>query len=115
YQQLRINDSNAELLGHFLEISRAKYEAGTKPESDVLVAETDLSKLHEARADILRQISDAESQLNVVMKRPAQSTLPRPAEMHPFTLGLELGPLQSLALSSRPELLLARKNVEAAQ
>ena len=115
YEQLRINDSNTELLQRFVAISRAKYEAGTKPESDVLIAETDLAKLHEARADILRQVSDAESQLNVVMNRPAQAPLPRPEEMRLFSLALHLDNLQNLALTNRPELLIARKKIEAAQ
>ncbi len=115
YEQLKINDRNSQLLERFVEISRAKYEAGAKPESDVLIAETDLAKLHEARADIQRRISDAESQINVVMNRRAQAPLPRPAEMLPFTLALELDPLQSLALTNRPELLMARKKIEAAE
>jgi len=113
--QLRINQSNTELLERFAEISRAKYEAGSKPESDVLIAETDLAKLHELKADILRQISDAESQLNVVMNRPAQSPLPGQEELRPFTLELELTPLQDLALTNRPELLMARKKIEVAE
>ena len=115
YEQLKINQNNSELLERFVEISRAKYEAGSKPESDVLIAETDLVKLHEARADILRQISDAESQLNVVMNRSAQSPLPRPEKLRPPMLGLELTPLQNLALTNRPELLMARKKTEAAE
>ncbi len=115
YEQLKINQNNTELLERFVEISRAKYEAGSKPESDVLIAETDLAKLHEARADILRQVSDAESQLNVAMNRSAQSPLPRPEELRPPMLGLELTPLQNLALTNRPELLMARKKIEAAE
>src|SRR6266404_4172382 len=120
YEQLKINQGNTELLERFVEISRAKYEAGSKPESDVLIAETDLSKLHETRADILRQISDAESQLNVVMNRRAQSSLAHPSALtlprsDALTLPLELEPLQSLALTNRPELLTARKKIEAAE
>lgn len=115
YEQLRLNDSNSELLESFVRISRAKYEAGTKPESDVLTAQTELAKLHETRTDLLRQISEAESQLNVLMNRSAQSKLPRPAPMHPFTLELELEALQRLALTNRPELLMARKKIEAAE
>lgn len=115
YEQLRLNQSNTELLERFVRISRDKYEAGTKPESDVLSAETELAKLHEARADIAREMSDAESQLNVVMNRSAQAPLPRPAEMVPFTFGLDLVSLQNLALTNRPELLVAREKIAAAE
>ena len=115
YEQLNINAANAELLKRFVEISRAKYEAGDKTQSDVLIAETDLAKLHEARADILRQISDAESQLNVLMNRPAQTPLPRPEGMQPFMVPLELEALEKMALTKRPELMIARKKIEAAE
>jgi len=114
-EQLRIVDANLELLKEFARISRKKYEVGTKPQSDVLIAETDESKLEETRFDFLRQISDAQSHLNVLMNRPAQSPLPAPTEIRFSTVTLDLEPLQALALDSRPELLMARKKLEAAQ
>jgi outer membrane protein TolC len=115
HQQLRIVDLNVELLRQFVNISRSKYEAGTKPQSDVLVAETDLSKLEESRYDVLRQLSDAQSLLNVLLNRPAQSPLPETEEMRFLTLDLEPDRLGALALGHRPELLMARKKIEAAQ
>src|SRR5207248_1436244 len=77
-EQLRIVDANLALLREFAKVSRDKYEAGTRPQSDVLTAETQASKLEESRYDVRRQISEAESQLNVLMNRPAQSPLPPP-------------------------------------
>jgi outer membrane protein TolC len=115
YQQLQLNDVNTTLLQQFAQISRRKYEAGTALESDVLLAETDLSKLHEARADILRQVSDAESQLNVVLNRAAQSPLPHPADLRPPPFDFQLAPLQILALTNRPELFMAAKKIQAAE
>lgn len=114
-EQLRIVDANLELLRQFARISRKKYEAGTSPQSDVLTAETEASKLEESRFDLLRQISDAESQLNVLMNRPAQSPLPRPGELSLVTVHFQLGQLQSLALDRRPEILAARMKQEAAK
>ena len=113
-EQLRIVDANLELLRQFARISRKKYEAGTNPESDVLTAETDASKLEESRYDLLRQITDAESRLNVLMNRPAQTPLPHPAELSLITLHFQLGELQALALDHRPEILAARMKKEAA-
>ena len=113
-EQLHIVDSNLELLKQFARITRNKYEAGTSLQSDVLNAETEASKLEESRYDLLRQISDAESQLNVLMNLPAQSPLPHPGELKPVTLHFELVPLQLLALSHRPEVLAAGVKKEAA-
>src|SRR4029077_1724702 len=114
HEQLRIVDSNLELLRQFTRTSRAKYEAGIKPQSDVLAAETDASKLEESRYDLMQQISEAQSQLNVLMNRPAQSRLPKPANPgFPF-FHLDLEQLQFLALTHRPEVLSAAKKIEAA-
>src|SRR5437773_2329886 len=52
-EQLRIVDRNVALLNQFERISRTKYEAGTTLEADVLIAQTDLSKLQETRFDVL--------------------------------------------------------------
>ncbi len=113
-QQLRIVDANLELLRQFARISRKKYEAGTNPQSDVLTAETAASKLEESRYDLLRQTSDAESRLNVLMNRPAQSPLPHPTEIGLITLHFQLAELQALAMQHRPEILAARMKKEAA-
>ncbi len=112
-EQLRIVDGNLELLRQFTRISRKKYEAGTNPESDVLTAETDASKLEESRYDLLRQITDAESRLNVLMNRSAQAPLPHPGELSLVTFHFQLGELQALALDHRPEILAARMKKEA--
>lgn len=114
-EQRRIVDANLELLRQFARISRKKYEAGTSPQSDVLAAETDASKLEESRYDLSRQISDTESQLNVLMNRPAQSPLPHPVEMRLITVHFELEHLQALAMNHRPEVLMGRMKKEAAQ
>lgn len=116
WEQLAINDRNIALLKQFVTASRAKYEAGTAPQSDVLIAETDLAKLEaEARYDILRDISDAESQLNVLMNRPARAPLGRPAPPSFFTVELSADRLEALALERRPELLMQHKQIEAAE
>ncbi len=52
YEQLEINRKNIDSLKQIADISRAKYEAGTQTAADVLVAETDESKLEEARRDL---------------------------------------------------------------
>lgn len=113
-QQLRIVDANLALLRQFARISEKKYEAGSNPQSDVLTAETAASRLEESRYDLLRQISDTESRLNVLMNRPAQSPLAHPGELSLITLHFQLGQLQVLALEHRPEILAARKKKEAA-
>src|SRR2546422_9071103 len=80
-EQLSINRKNGQLLKQFVEIIRAKYEAGTKPQADVLIAETDLARVEENRYDIERQISDAQSKLNVFMNRSARQELGRPSSL----------------------------------
>jgi cobalt-zinc-cadmium efflux system outer membrane protein len=119
-EQLLIVDSTLALLRELAKISRTKYEAGAKPQSDVLAAETDASKLEESRYDVLRQISEAQSRLNVLMNRPAQSPLPgvetlRLSRAGVTALHFDLEQLQALALANRPELLMAGKRIESAQ
>ena len=114
-EQLRIIDSNLELLRQFARTSRTKYEAGTKPQSDVLTAETDASRLEESRYDVIRQISEAQSQLNVLMNRPAQSPLPKPESLGFPAVHFELAHVQALALANRPEILGAARKIDAAK
>jgi outer membrane protein TolC len=113
YAQLDLNRRNAELLNQFAKISRDRYEVGTARQADVLTAETDVAKLIATQADILRRVSDAQSQLNVLMGRVAQSPLGTPARLEFQRTGFSLSELQSAALVARPEIQRAQTRVAA--
>src|SRR5256714_5419072 len=81
YAQLEVNQRNADLLNQFAEVKRQRYELGNAKQADVLTPPTDAAQLLEAQSDISRRISDAQSQLNVLMNRPAQSPLARPSQI----------------------------------
>lgn len=115
YAQLDVNRRNVELLKQFVEISRDKFKVGARSESDVLNGETALAKLEEDEADIQRQISQAQVELNRLMDRPPQTGMAHPvaSSFNPVTLSLEK--LEGLALAHRPELFIAQEKVESAQ
>src|SRR5262245_59620872 len=55
YDQLDINNKNLTSLKQIADISRSRYEAGLESAANVLTAETDYSKLQEARRDLDRK------------------------------------------------------------
>ena len=115
YAQLEVNRRNDDLLGQFVEISRSRYETGAATQADVLIAQTDAAKLLEMRADIERQISEAQSALNVLLNRPAQAPLGRPGSLVFTPRVLSLERLQAIAIASRPELQRAQSQIDAAR
>jgi len=114
YAQIDLNHKNDVILRQFIEISRIRYEAGTRQQSDVLMAETEQVKNEEVSRDLERDLSDAQSQLNVLMNRPAGSPLaePEPNIFREFTFRLQ--EIESAALQLRPELLGASNRIAAA-
>jgi outer membrane protein TolC len=114
YAQLEVNRRNEELLNQFIKISQSRYETATGTQSDVLLAQTDLAKLLETRADIQRQISEEQSMLNVLMNQPAQTPLGRPAALVFTPQKFSLERLQALTLVYRPEIQRAQSRVNAA-
>ena len=113
YAQLDVNQRNKDLLTQVVQISQSRYEAGTAAQSDLLIAQTDTVRLGETRAEIERQISEAQSALNVLMNRPAQAALGRPAPLGMTPQPLSLEKLQAIALAQRPELQRARDRIDA--
>jgi outer membrane protein TolC len=113
YAQLEVNKRNSDLLSEFTQISRSRYEAGTASQADVLTAQTDAARLLEARAEIERQISEAQSALNALMNLPAQSPLGQPAPIVVKPEPLSLEKLQTIALGQRPELQRAQDRIDA--
>src|SRR5206468_492773 len=115
YAQLEVNQRSVDLLNQFAEVNRQRYEVGNASQADVLTAQTDAAKLLEAQSDIFRRISDAQSQLNVLMNRPAQSPLAQPSQIPFQPPHFSLQTLQAVALSARPEMQRAQNRVEAAR
>jgi len=115
HTQIDLNRKNDILLRQFIELTRIRYEAGTRMQSDVLMAETEQVKNEEARRDLERDLSDAQSQLNVLMHRPAAEALAEP-EPNAFRESLlRLGDVESAALQFRPELQGASNRIAAAR
>lgn len=113
YAQLEINGRNQDLLKQMVEISRAKYEVGTQSQADVLLAQTDLARLSETRAMIEQDISEQQTQLNVLMNRPARAPLGRPGPPVFKVRDIYSDSLEATALASRPEILMAQRKIEA--
>ena len=112
YEQLEINQKNIVSLRQIADISRGKYEAGTETAANVLVAETDYSKLLETRRDLERQLSDEQAQLNTLMNRDAFAPLGAPEETGLKASELSATNLRPLLLSHRPEIKMAEAKIE---
>lgn len=115
YAQIELNDRNLESLRQIAEIGRSKYEVGTQSAADFLNAETEASKLLEARRDLERTVAAHQSQLNVLMNRDAFAPLAisdTPSLNH---IPIRATALRELLLNRRPEILSARAMADAQQ
>ncbi len=115
YAQIELNDKNLGSLRQIAEISRSKYEVGTQTAADVLIAETEASKLLEARRDLENTVAALQSRLNVLMNRDAFTPIgvPVAADVRPITTRVDL--LRALVLTRRPEVLSATAKLNAQQ
>src|SRR5216117_404919 len=112
YDQLEINGKNLTSLKQIADISRSRYEAGLESAANVLVAETDYSKLQEARRDLERNLSDAQSQLNTLMNRDAFAPIGSPVAATVDHAHLSVSRLQAIMLAQRPEVQMARAKID---
>jgi len=113
YEQLAINAKNLTSLRQIADISRSKYESGTETAANTLVAETDHSKLLEARRDLERNLSDAQSELNTLMNRDAFAPLGAPMDAPMSAMNLSVSRLRLLTLAQRPEIQMARAKIDS--
>src|SRR6266436_1951386 len=112
YDQLDINNKNLTSLKQIADISRSRYETGLESAANVLVAETDYSKLQEARRDLERNLSDAQSQLNTLMNRDAFAPVGAPVAATVNHAHLSVGRLHAITLAQRPEVQMARAKID---
>ena len=112
HEQLEINSKNLVSLRQIADISRSKYETGVESAANVLVAETDYSKLLETRRDLERSLSDAQSQLNTLMNRDAFTPIGTPTAANINEANLSLSSLRAITLAQRPEVNMARAKID---
>jgi len=112
YDQLEINNKNLTSLRQIADISHSRYETGLESAANVLVAETDYSKLLEARRDLERNLSDAQSQLNTLMNRDAFASIGPLASASINEANLSLTKLRAITLAQRPEVQMARAKID---
>lgn len=112
HAQIDINQKNIISMRQIADISRAKFEAGTHSAAEVLVAETEASKLLESQRDLERQLSEQEAQLNTLMNRDAFAQISTPSEVVPIMPDLSPAKLRALILAHRPEVKIAEAKID---
>jgi outer membrane protein TolC len=115
YALLELNHDNESSLTQTVEIIRARLEVGNQGQADVLVAENEVNRLEEARHDLMQNVSEDETQLNVLMNRDPFVPLGKPAAMpQPGTEGLSAERYRASMMRMRPEVRSAEAQVTAA-
>jgi outer membrane protein TolC len=112
YAQLDLNRKNLASLRQIAEVSRSRYEVGKANAAEPLAGEVEASKLLESEQDILRNISAAQSQLNVLMNRDAFAPLGQPDEAQIKSLSVSMEQTRALALGNRPEIKIAQAKID---
>jgi outer membrane protein TolC len=102
------------ILTHAVEVSRAKFEAGTQSQADLLTAEVERQRILVARRELERQVTEQANKLQLAMNRDPFAPLGRPTIAE---LGAGEPPaerLRALILTNRPEVRQAEaQRVEA--
>ena len=81
--------------------------------ANVLVAETEHSKMLETRRDLERALSDAQSQLNALMNRDAFAPIGVPVGPPMPPMNMSVPTFRALTLAQRPEMQMARAKIDA--
>jgi outer membrane protein, heavy metal efflux system len=113
YAQLELNENNLVSLRQIAEIGRSKYEVGSQTAAEVLTAETEVSKLLEARRDLENAVATSQSELNVLMNRDAFAPLGFPEPVAANSSARLGETLRATLLHRRPEIRMAQARVDA--
>lgn len=107
---------NQALLRQFVKIAEIKYKTGQGLQSDMLLAQVELSKLLDIEINLKASRRVQAAQMNALLNRPAimQVELPQKAnELLPDYP--DIAPLRKLALDTRPVLSAQRSQLDAAR
>lgn len=109
----RITEANLELLIHFEEVARRRYEVAKVAYSDVVKAQVELGTL----SDRLRSLRDMRSShaaaLNAALNRPAGAPLPWPTRLDEPAAAYDTAQLRLVLADQNPDLLALSSEVQA--
>lgn len=109
---IHIFEANVDLMRQFAKVAEAKYAAGKAPQSDVLKAQVELSKMLNMLVTIHQEQETTQAMLNTLLNRPPEESLGTPDDPHARILNLSLAELTRQAAQQRPELRAAAADVE---
>jgi len=112
---ISIAQRNQVLLRQFVTIAESKYKTGLGLQSDVLLAQVELSRLLDVEITLMASRRGQVAQMNALLARPAVTPVTLPAaadEALPATPDIQ--PLRKLALDARPILSARRSELAAA-
>jgi len=112
-QELDLNAATRVLLEQAVTIAQARYVSGSQGQSDLLMAETNLSTLDSARASFERQCHESEAKLRALMNLDSKTPLGRPEPLA-FAAFDSDGDALRAHVFHQPEYIAAMQRVEAA-
>ena len=115
YVLLDLNNADETSLKQTVESTRAKFETGGASQADVLTSENELTKIHEARQDLMQSLSEEETKLCVLMNRDPFKPLGKPQGQYFDSSQVSTERLRALILSRRPEVRIAENGVTLAK
>jgi len=114
-QATEIAEENLELLKHFEEVARIKYETDTATHPDIIRAQVELAKLE----DVLRSLKELRqptvTKFNAILNRTPMSQLPWPQKPTLFRIDIARSKLIELIIANNPELQGLNGEIEVAK
>jgi len=111
-RKIEINKENQELLKQFIEIATKQYEVGMGKQTDIIRAQTELSKLINEEVNLYKEKQDVETMLNTILNRPPYQSFEKIENIYEPIPEFTYQQLLPIALSNRPELKAMEFNIE---
>ncbi len=113
---LEIVSRNKQLLRQFVDVAQTKYKVGMGLQQDVLLAQLEVSKLHDKAIGLRGLRRNLEAQLNALMDQATHQSLQLPQRVTETLMAIsdEQG-LVSLATENRPILAARQSTIDAAR
>jgi outer membrane protein TolC len=104
-ESARLVEKNRQVLEQFLKISESRYAVGQGNQSDVLKAQTQLSKMTDELFKLARERRAIDSELVRALGRGSDTGAPAPAALRLLETPLQLDSLLESAQKERPQIL----------